>query len=73
MIGASTIPSSLMLRLKNELKVKHVLAGLGLTESSAAGVCTQMEDAAKNPKYAYESVGRPFAFVILIQIFFYVF
>ncbi len=64
MIGASTVPRPLLIKMKEELKLKYILTGLGLTESSAAGLCTRKEDALNNPKYAYESIGIPFFFVI---------
>jgi hypothetical protein len=63
LIGASTVPPTLLRKIKNDLKLKHILVGLGLTESSAAGLCTKPEFAINNEKYAYESIGIPFPFV----------
>lgn len=32
-IGASTVPKDLLLKLKNEFKFKHIIIGMGMTET----------------------------------------
>ena len=34
LIGASTVPKDLLQKLKQELKFKHIITGLGMTEST---------------------------------------
>ena len=34
LLGASTIPKDLVLKMKQELKIKNILLGLGMTECS---------------------------------------
>lgn len=34
LIGASTVPKDLLLKLKKELKFKHIITGLGMTETA---------------------------------------
>ena len=34
LVGASAVPKDLLVKLKQELKFKYILTGLGMTESS---------------------------------------
>lgn len=60
LIGASSVPKTLLMKIKKELNLKHVLIGYGMTETSAAGTLTRKDS---DEKYAYETIGQPFPFV----------
>lgn len=51
----------LVQRLKDELNVKHLIIGYGMTESSSAGTVTRSSDE-NSEKHAYESIGTPYPF-----------
>ena len=34
LVGASTVPPDLLKKIKKEIKIKNVLTGIGMTESS---------------------------------------
>lgn len=60
LIGGSTVPRSLIERMRNELGIKNILIGYGLTETSAAGLMTTPEDNMHDENgYALDTVGRP--------------
>lgn len=62
LIGASTVPKDLLIKLKQELKFKYIISGLGMTETAAAGLITRPRDLEISEKYAYESIGQPLPF-----------
>lgn len=63
LIGASTVPPDLLKLMKDELKIKNIVVGYGLTESSLLASLTTAADANVSFKKAYESIGRPIGFL----------
>jgi fatty-acyl-CoA synthase len=61
LVGASTVPPSLLMEIKKKIGIKHVMTGIGMTESSAAGLTTRPSDI-HDPKLAYGSLGQPFPY-----------
>jgi len=61
-VGASTVPPDLLTKLKDEMNVKNVIVGYGMTETSLCHSMTTYADNKKSFKLAFESVGRPIAF-----------
>lgn len=62
LVGASTVPKDLLIKIKEQLKFKHIIVGYGLTETSAGAILTSPFDAEKSEKWAFESIGRPLPF-----------
>jgi fatty-acyl-CoA synthase len=60
LIGASTVPKDLILKIKEKLKLKNVIIGYAMTESGCAGGLTNTKDIEVSEKAAYESIGRNF-------------
>lgn len=62
LIGASSSHSKFVKMVKEELKLKSVIIGYGMTETASAGTLTNISDAKECEKHAYESIGMPFPF-----------
>lgn len=62
LIGASSSHSKFVKMVKEELKLKSVIIGYGMTETASAGTMTNISDAKECEKRAYESIGVPFPF-----------
>ena len=60
LIGASTVPKDLLFQVKERLGVANVLIGYAQTESGCAGAFTNVTDVNRSEKAAYESIGRNF-------------
>ena len=61
-LGGSTVPADLLNKMKLILKLKDVIVGYGMTETSFAHTVTTYMDKHKSYKHAYESIGRPLPF-----------
>lgn len=59
-MGASTVPYDLVLKLKDDLQANYVIIGYGMTETSMGEAFTTCNDDSKSVKHAYKSIGRPF-------------
>ncbi|CAF0718136.1 unnamed protein product [Brachionus calyciflorus] len=62
LIGASSAHSKFVRLIKDELKVKSVIIGYGMTETASSGTMTKVTDVEENEKHAYESIGIPFPY-----------
>jgi len=63
LIGASTVPKDLLLQLRKKIpSFTSILSGIGMTETSAAGLINRPNDINISEKYAYESLGQPFPY-----------
>jgi fatty-acyl-CoA synthase len=60
LIGASTVPKDLLLKIKEKLKLTNIIIGYAMTESGCAGGLTNTRDIEVSEKAAYESIGRNF-------------
>lgn len=60
LIGASTVPKDLLLKVKEGLGLTHVIIGYAQTESGCAGSFTCIDDVNKCERGAYESIGKNF-------------
>ena len=60
LLGASTVPKDIVVKMKQELQIPNIVIGYGMTESSAAGLITR-------PDYgedeAFQTIGQPFPFM----------
>ena len=65
LLGASTVPKDLLLKIKEKLNLKHVIIGYGMTESGVIGSLTRVNDIKKSEKFAYETIGQGLPFVEL--------
>lgn len=59
LFGGSTCPPDLLKRLRDELNLKQIIVGYGMTETSLCATLTTATDVNRSHKFAYESVGRP--------------
>ena len=59
LVGASSVHSKFVRLIKDELKLKSVIIGYGMTETASAGTMTICSD---TEKHAFESIGVPFPF-----------
>ena len=62
LMGASTIPKDLVLKLNEELTLDNIILGYGMTETSMGQSFTRHTDQKTSFKYAFESIGRPIPF-----------
>ena len=62
LIGASTVPPDLLLKMKSELGIKKIIVGYGMTETSLLASQTIHSDSLVSYRKAFESVGRPIGF-----------
>lgn len=58
LIGASTVPNSLLVKIKKVLNIKNVLIGYAMTETGCAGSLTKASDIEISEKFAYETIGK---------------
>ena len=58
LIGATTVPKDLLIKVKETLKLKNVIVGYAMTETGCAGILTKASDINVSEKVAYESIGR---------------
>lgn len=64
LVGASTVPKDLLVSLKKEIpSFTSILTGIGMTESTAAGLINRPNDINISEEYGYGSLGQPFPFV----------
>jgi fatty-acyl-CoA synthase len=64
LVGASTVPKDLLLKLRKEIpSFETIITGIGMTESTAAGLINHAEDVNISEEYAYGSLGQPFPYV----------
>ncbi|CAF0973055.1 unnamed protein product [Brachionus calyciflorus] len=63
LIGASVVPKDLLLKIKKDLNLKHVIVGYGMTETGSVGSLTRCDDIQKSEKFAYETIGKGFPHV----------
>ena len=63
LIGAAVVPKDLLLKIKKELNMKHVIVGYGMTETGSVGSVTKYDDILKSEKFAYETIGQGFPHV----------
>jgi acyl-CoA synthetase (AMP-forming)/AMP-acid ligase II len=61
-IGASTVPPDLLNKMKMVLRLKEIIVGYGMTETSLCHTVTTYMDKHKSHRHAYESIGRPIPF-----------
>lgn len=62
LLGASTVPRNLIEKIKKELKIRNIIVGYGMTESSSAGTMTKCSDIDTSLTHAYDSIGVPYPF-----------
>jgi fatty-acyl-CoA synthase len=58
-IAGSTVPSDLLKKMLEELKVEDIVVGYGMTETSLCHSQTTVLDKFKSDEYAYQTCGRP--------------
>lgn len=64
LIGASTVPKDLLIKLREEIpSFTSILSGIGMTETSAAGLINRPNDLNISEEYAYGSLGQPFPYM----------
>lgn len=63
LMGASIVPKDLILKLKNQLKIKHILIGWAMTETACSGILTKGSDIQLSERHAYESIGTVSPFI----------
>ena len=68
LLGASIIPKTLLLEMKRELALEHIILAYGMSETTAVGTATATSDIHDEAR-AYESIGRaaPFTEVKIVD------
>jgi fatty-acyl-CoA synthase len=62
-VGASTVPTDLLIKMKTDLNLKKIIVGYGMTETSLLASQTVHTDSSISHQKAFESIGRPIPFV----------
>lgn len=63
LVGASTVPKDLLVRLRKDIpSFTSILSGIGMTETTAAGLINRPNDINISERYGYESLGQSFPF-----------